>query len=250
MRVAAPDRKGQARPPGRPAVVPEGLRLGLALAMLLGAAVLDLRSRRVGNPYWVPFVLFAAVLLVSDAVERDARDFLWRAGAGLATCGFLYGAWYLGAFGGADAKGLMVLAWLWPARPDLEAGSVTPAVDALVNGTLLMLLLPVVLAVLNLLRGRARLPALFLGTPMAVARARRRHVWPMQRMGDAGLVWRYWQQPTEDLRDAYDALEAGGVREVWVTPKVPFMAVLPVGLLLHALFGNLVFHAMARLIGT
>ena len=230
-------------------MVPESLRLGVCLAMLLGAAVLDLRSRRVGNRYWIPFVAVAAFLVVTDAAGMEGGVFLWRAGAAAITCGVVYAAWFFGTFGGADAKGLMVLAWLWPGLPDLDRGTITPAVDALVNATALMLLLPVAFLLINTLRGRVRLPAMLLGTSLPLATAQARHVWPMQRMEEGRLVWRYWQRPGEDLASTYHDLERAGVQAVWVTPKVPFMAVLPFGLLLHAVHGNILFGVVAGLSG-
>lgn len=240
----------------------EAVRLGLALAMLAGAALLDLRSRRVPNPYWVPFAAFAGLLWLGDLGGVAAADgagwagggprLLWEAGVALATCGLLYLFWWAGAFGGADAKGLMVLAWLLPGLPDLAAGTVTPTADAFVNATFLVLVYPLAFLAVNLARlaaGRQpRLPAAFLGVEMATDRAAARHVWPLQAVDDAGrLRWVLFHRPGQPLDETYARLRAAGVERVWVTPKVPFIVPLLAGLLLAKWIGNAALWFAVRL---
>src|SRR5688572_9427688 len=109
--------------------------------MLAGAVVYDLRSRRVPNPWWIPFAWLAAVLAVGDLADPD-RDWellaVWY-GVAATLAGTFYLLWKLHLFGGADAKGLMVLAVLapWPAP---TPNAIQPALDALANGALFMLL--------------------------------------------------------------------------------------------------------------
>lgn len=215
------------------------MRLGLALAMMVGASLRDLRTRRVPNVYWVPFIAAAGALWLGDLVVGawSLAGLLWALG----TTAFLYAIWWLGLFGGADAKGLMVLAWLWPVAPDPLVGTMTPTMDALINGTFAVAAVPALFLVWNLLRGDLRMPAALLGVRMDLQRARRRFVWPMED----GERFRYMHRPGTDPGPTFDRLEAQGRRRIWVTPKVPFMIPLTVGLVLHALHGNLVLRAMA-----
>lgn len=225
------------------------VRILLGVAMLMGASILDLRSRRVSNLYWYPFLAFAAVLLALDV----AVD--WRAGlVGLAwavgLCAVFYGLWWFGIlFGGADAKGLMVLALLWPRYELAQPAGLLPAADVMVNGALATLLVPVGLLAANLVRGRWAGFATILATPRSLEGARRQHVWPLQRATDDGVRWRYWQGRDEDQRLVYRDLERAGVDPVWVTPKVPFMVPLAAGLVMAALVGNVVVWGMVRLLG-
>lgn len=214
--------------------------------MLLGAVVYDLRDRRVPNPWWVPFAALAAILAVGDLAAHPDWVLLGvRYGLSVFVAALVYGMWRMRLFGGADAKGLMVLAVLAP-WPSGSASAVQPALDALANGSLLMLAVPVAFLLANLLRGDLRLPAALLGRRIPVQRARERHVWPMQRVdptAPGGLRWRYWQRLSGDLDAEFDALERLGVERVWVTPKVPFMLLLLMGWALAWPWGNLLLAA-------
>lgn len=218
------------------------IRFLLGFAMLAGAIPADLRSRRVPNSWWLPFVAMAAVLALGDALD-PGRDWLQlgvRYGAAAAVAGLMYLFWRMRLFGGADAKALMVLAFLAP-WPSPSPTSIQPALDAVANGSLLMLGLPVVAFLLNLARGQVAFPAMLLGRPVPLQHARAAHVWPMQRVREDGsIVWRFWQRAgLESLDDEYDALERAGLQTVWVTAKVPFLVPLAAGLALSWWWGNL-----------
>jgi archaeal preflagellin peptidase FlaK len=224
----------------------------LAFAMLAGAIPSDLRTRRVPNSWWLPFAILAAVLLAADLLD-PARDWIRLAiayGTATAVAGLMYVFWRFRLFGGADAKALMVLAFLCP-WPSPESGAaIAPAVDALANGSLLVLAIPLLALAVNLARGRWTFPAALLGRPMLLEIARAAHVWPMQTAGEDGKVrWRYWQKAgLADLDAEYDALSRAGLREVWVTAKVPFLVPLAGGLALAWWPGNLLALAAARML--
>lgn len=228
------------------------VRFLLGGLMLAGAIVYDLRERRVPNPWWVPFAWLAGILAVGDLADprRDSTLLAIRYGMALLLAGLFYAMWRLRLFGGADAKGLIVLSILAPWPPPAPH-AMQPALDAIANGAAAMLLVPVVYLLANVARGRFALPAALLGTPMALERARRRFVWPMQVADPAapgGLRWRYWQRLGGDLDGEYRALEAAGVRQVWATPKVPFLVPLFFGWLAAWSWGNVLLMA-ARALG-
>jgi preflagellin peptidase FlaK len=229
------------------------VRYLLAFAMLAGAIPSDLRTRRVSNLWWVPFGVLAGILTVSDFLAPD-RDWLRLAlayGTAVVVCALLYAMWYFRLFGGADAKALMVLAFLapWPSPAALLA--IAPALDALANGSLLMLAVPVGTLLYNLVRGDLALPAALLGRPVPIVQARAAHVWPMQRVDADGRVrWRFWQKAGLESLDAeYEALERAGRTTVWTTAKVPFLVPLAAGLALGWWPGNLVVLLVERLLG-
>lgn len=219
------------------------VRLSIAAAMLVGATVSDLRTRRVPNLYWWPWLAAALFLLAGDALAGESLmvPVVWALG----TCAFLYGLWYLGLFGGADAKGLMVLALLWPATPDLLAGRLTPALDALINASAFVAVLPLLFLALNLARGDVGAPML-IAVRMDRRAAQARHVWPLEHVEDGEVRIRVWQRIGEPQDEAYARLAAHGVRRVWATPKVPFMLALLPGLVVADRLGNLLMLLVAR----
>lgn len=226
------------------------VRVVAATAMLVGAALLDLRSRRVANRYWYPFLGLAAVLdaHASWTMGWDAVGLPFLLAAGL--CGLFYAIWRLGLYGGADAKGLMVMALLLPFPVVPWTGAflpigLPPALDSVTNGTLLVLAFPLAMGAYNLARGNLAFPALLLGVPMDLDAAEARHVYPMQAPAPGGgLAWRYWQRAGGSRAEAYAALRAEGVRRVWATPKVPLLTFVAAGWLLALAVGNLALRAL------
>jgi preflagellin peptidase FlaK len=208
-------------------------RLVLGLAMFAGAIWSDLQTRRVAAQYWYPFAAMAAILAIADLSQGEWRPYLVAAVVTI----FAYLLYRLRMFGGADAKGLMVLAWLVPVSTWENA--TVPAMDALVNATFISLTIPVGLLIWNVVRGNIS-PAAPLGVPMDLQKARQMHVWPMHHVVDGKIKWKIWQQIGSNLDERYQQLEAAGATRVWVTPKIPFMVPLALGLLLAAWFGNLV----------
>ncbi|MGM0447267.1 MAG: A24 family peptidase [Methanobacteriota archaeon] len=172
------------------ATLPDLLRL-LVVPVFAWAAIRDVRTRRLPNRLWPPLYLFGALLLLWEAVSLwpftgfDGRVFLLRAAISLLFVAPLgYAFWYLGAFGGADAKAMIALAVIFPTFPAYEAaGLVVPLIDTdvgvfsltiLTNTVLLGLAYPVGLAALNLVRGEVS-SSMFLARPVATDSLPDRH---------------------------------------------------------------------------
>jgi archaeal preflagellin peptidase FlaK len=149
------------------------------------------------------------------------------------------------------------------------------AVTMLTNAVLLTILVPVFFFLTNLLKGNIHPVAMFLGTRVPLKRAQEDPVWVMQWVelpaseGDVGPSLEETSEdpslvddelpdvPAEEvaggrLRFVYfptrapgyarniARLKAMGVRDVWVTPKVPFMVPLFLGFITAWLFGDLI----------
>ena len=115
---------------------PDALRL-LAIPFFAYVAVLDIRTRRVPNRTWIPLAALAVLLLVWDIlrVMTGDTDPVMRQNfyiQTLVSIGFVipltYLFWFVGGFGGADAKAFFVIAVLFPAFPVYRLG------EWLVNG--------------------------------------------------------------------------------------------------------------------
>ena len=172
------------------ATLPDALRL-FAVPVFAWAALRDVRTRRLPNRLWPPLYALGALLLVWEAAAMwplagvDGRLFLVRAAISLLFVAPLgYAFWYLGAFGGADAKALIAIAVLFPTFPEyVVTGAELPLVDTqlgvfsltvLTNTVLLALAYPLALAGINLVRGE-RSATMFFARPVATDSLPDRH---------------------------------------------------------------------------
>lgn len=200
----------------------------VAAVMLVGAAWWDIRFRRIPNLYWFPFVAFAAIFVAVDVAEGS-----WVHLIGATVVAALsYVFWRFGLWGGADAKGVMVLAFL--VQANFNGVTTLAVLDALVAGMILVLVWPPVLLVYNLSLGDRQFPAMLIGRRMDIEQARRSWVFPLQTVDG----WQ-WRPPIgKDLHSDYRSLEKAGHDRVWVSEKVPLMVFIFVGFLLVSAFGS------------
>ncbi|WP_336035964.1 A24 family peptidase [Halobacterium yunchengense] len=150
------------------ASIPDLLRLAVVPA-LGWAAYRDSRTRRVPNSLWGPLVLLGGVLLLWEGLLALGEPGAFRLFAVRVAFSLLfvvplaYGFWYVGGFGGADARAFMTLAVVYPTYPAYEAaGYSLPVVETtlgvfsltiLTNTVLLGLAYPLVLGARNALDG-------------------------------------------------------------------------------------------------
>lgn len=222
-------------------------RLFAGASVLAFASYTDWRWRRAPNVLWALLGGAGAALLAVQLLmhpELLARWPLLLFSALFA--GLVYAFYWLGLLaGGADAKALIALAVLLPfplhlgALP-LRATPLPPAFGVLGNALVAFLAVPLGLLAWNIAKGRPRLPHALLGVPMPLEEAQRRHVWPMEYV-EGGRV-RTKLLPSRFVWEEEDwaALRAAGRREVWVTPKVPFMVPLLAGFVAMFVAGDLV----------
>ncbi len=151
------------------ATISDVLRL-VAVPAFVWAAYWDVKTRRVANRLWPPLLGIALITLLFEGWSAFTDGgILWREFLMVTTISVLlliplaYGFWYLGGFGGADAKAIMVLALLFPTVPTYALGSmelpmVEPAamvfsLSILTNAVIIGLLYPAILGIRNLLNG-------------------------------------------------------------------------------------------------
>ena len=302
------------------ASIPDLLRL-LVVPALGWAALRDWRTRRVPNGLWQPLVLLGAVLVVWDGYVAFGTPYAFRpfavrvAFSVLFVVPLAYAFWYIGGFGGADARAFMTLAVVFPTYPAYEVlGYSLPAVETalgvfsltiLTNTVILGLAYPLVLGARNALVGEFSV-VMFVGRRVPVGELTETHGSLLEtgsgfeRDGldlDALRMYLRWRGLTlDDLRenpelrdpdtlpddpndptggavvtdgsgdpwgaaaflddiegsaygttpaDLRDGLDVVVDREeVWVTPGVPFIIPLFVGLVLALTGGDLLFWVM------
>ncbi len=155
--------------------------------------------------------------------------------------------------GGADAKALISLAILFPTYPAIGPFPLIPippdpvqfafpfALLVLFNAALVMLALPIAFLIINLKRRDVRFPLMFFGYKMEISQARNKFVWPMEKLENGRK--RFILMPKDDDSDEeiINELESSGEKEMWVTPKIPFLIPITASLVISTLIGNLLF---------
>lgn len=236
------------------------LRLFLGATILAFASYTDWQWRRAPNVLWTVTAIVGGVLLaIEAALDWGAFVAKWPYLVAVPVfAGVVYGLWYVGLIaGGADAKGLMAFGVLLPFPLGL-ADTIplwqTPlpgGVVLLMNSLLTFLLIPLSFFVWNIAHGHLRPPHAFLGVKRRAADVRRGHVWPMETVDEAGAMrTRLFasRMSNEEIDATFARVQALGDRKVWVSPKIPFMIPMLVGLLLAFTVGDVMLGGMMRLL--
>lgn len=155
--------------------------------------------------------------------------------------------------GGADAKALIALSIMFPLYPIIEpfpliglpydaAQFVLPfPLLILFNAAIITVIVPILLLFYNLSKKQVRFPAMLLGYRVPIDEAKGKFVWPMERVDEGEVKFSVFPPASENLQEDLDKLNAAGLNEVWVTPKIPFLIPIAASLLFSVIVGNLLF---------
>lgn len=161
-------------------------------------------------------------------------------------------------FGGADAKALMVAGLLVPvlATPLLPPPAVVGALDAvlpfslnvLINSALCSVVIPIAIAIRNLRAGEFHGISGFIGYTIPVDDLPKKYVWLRDPMFGEAREEEKAIETSEDDRQRRttiaNELRSQGVQRVWVTPQIPFVAVMAVGVVAALIVGNVLFDLL------
>jgi preflagellin peptidase FlaK len=154
--------------------------------------------------------------------------------------------------GGADAKALIALSLVFPSYPIFLQFPIISIPDQVVtiafpfsllilfNAALLSLVVPIGLLFVNLSRKDVKVPAMFFGYKVAMHDVKLKFVWPMQRVEEGLVRFRYFPKKVEDFNQVLEQLADAGEKSIWVTPKIPFLLFITASVLLSAIVGNFV----------
>jgi len=202
--------------------------------------------------------LFVGALLLGVGITPDlggVSGAFWSAGAVYLSVLLARGLFEARIFGGgADSKCLMIVAlflplWSTPWLPSTATavallGALPFSVTVLLNAWVLSLLVPLYLGVRNLIRHDFPKGRGFRGYRLAVAELPERFVWVDDPDRKTSTLDADVESSEGDLQlrlDLRAQLESEGVRDLWVTPQIPFVALLSVGTLVGVAAGGLVF---------
>jgi len=227
-------------------------RLLVGIVILGYASYTDIKTRLASNMNWVIIAVFGAALLLLEYLTIGIENPMILIFIPI-MIGLVYLLFQLRLiFGGADAKALMALAILVPIQPNIEqlplwGQSYMPAVwTVFSNSIILFLLIPLGLLIYNITKMNIKMPYALLGYKMQIKKAREKFVWPLQRIIDGKTKFSYMPKDF-DATEEYNEFEKLGIKEIWVTPKIPFMIPLFAGFIFTFIFGDIMFYIMQSL---
>ena len=222
------------------------IRLVVGIVILSYASYTDIKTRRASNMLWVLMGSIGATLLVTQyfTIGLENTTYLVFVPIMIALMYVLFQMRLI--FGGADAKALMALAILVPLHPTINSfplwqSSLMPAPWIIFsNSVVLFLVIPLTLLIYNLAKRNLRFPYCVLGYKMSVEKAKEKFVWPLEKIKDGKRKFVY--TPKEfDVEKELLEFEKNGIKEIWITPKVPFMIPLLAGFITSFIIGDILF---------
>jgi preflagellin peptidase FlaK len=233
----------------------------VTLSFLLYACKLDLESRIVPNRIWkymllviLPLVVFE--LYLSNLTFQHVVFALFQFGMMFSLSYLLY---RVGAYGGADAKAIMVLSALFPFYPYyngfplLNTGFGVFAFSTLANSVIAAPLLPLLVFFRNLAREglniRGNLLYYFVGYRVPVDKIPEFHNL-FEYFDESGRLIRVKRAVEPDkatIARLKKFAELKKMKKVWVTPALPFLLFITAGYVIAFFVGDLLFHLISLL---
>lgn len=228
-------------------------RLVVGTIILSYASYTDIKTRKASNMLWVIVGSIGAILLVIQYFTPGFGDKILYLVFIPIMIGLMYVLFQLRLiFGGADAKAIMALTILVPLEPVIQDfplwKSLMPFPWVIFsNSVVLFLLIPLSLLMFNLTRGNVEFPYCVLGYRMSLEKAKEKFVWPLERIMDGKR--RFFYMPKDfDAAEELEEFEREGIKEIWVTPKIPFMMPLLAGFVCSFVVGDILFHLINSVI--
>jgi preflagellin peptidase FlaK len=223
------------------------IRFLTGIVILSYASYTDIKTRMASNKLWLIMGIVALILLIIQFLTVGFENPFY-----LIFIPVMIGLVYLLfqmriIFGGADAKALMAIAILVPLEPiiagyPISKGSFMPfSWSIFQNSLLIFLFIPISLFIFNIFKRNIKFPHAFLGYKMNLDTARKKFVWPLERIVDGKLKYSYLPKEFDATKE-YDKFEKKGIKDIWVTPKIPFMIPLLIGLIISFILGDILFY--------
>ncbi|MDH4122824.1 MAG: hypothetical protein OEV21_01900 [Thermoplasmata archaeon] len=156
--------------------------------------------------------------------------------------------------GGADAKAVICLAILFPWYPAVSGlPIIVPSVEnaliifpfafsVLFVGALISILLPIYFLIINIRSGNKLSARSLVGFRLPISDVEGKFYWLMEWVENGELRFSARKlRGTDTLKADLAALSEKGLREVWVTNKIPFIIPLTIGMLIVITIGNPIF---------
>jgi preflagellin peptidase FlaK len=255
----------------------DAARTGLVLLFFVYASWSDYKSREVSDKVWIILGPLSLALTLAELLLYNQSQLVSYGICFGLTSVFSIVLFYVGGFGGADAKALMCLALALPFYPDLfipAAGQPSPIsrnffpITVFSNAVLFAAFTAVALFIYNVLwRTRKKGPlfegdlknesigrkitVMITGYKASFAKLKEKwHIYPMEDIEETpekGFKRKLVLLPKDEGRDKIvqrleTAINAGTIKdEVWTTPGLPMLIFVTAGLIVALLVGDIVW---------
>ncbi len=249
----------------------EILKILFTMPFLLYSCYTDLKARRVSNTVWKYMLGSGSVFVIYEIFTGGIPYLKALFLSGVIVFVSIYVLFQLGAFGGGDAKGLIVLSILFPLYPIFQfSGETYPLLGrpliglftftVLGNALLLTILVPLCMFGYNLLHFSPEMLKkplyMFIGYRTEVSSLKNKEHLALlekleidergsvkKRLARTGLDFDANQKP-----ELEEYVKKGLIgKDIWVTPGLPFMLSITGGFITAVVFGDLIFYIVMRL---
>ncbi|AKB37529.1 Signal peptidase, type IV - prepilin/preflagellin [Methanosarcina siciliae C2J] len=244
----------------------EILKILFAMPFLFYSCYSDLKTRRVSNRVWKYMMVSGSVFVIYELFTGGIPYLKALFLSGGVVFISVYILFHLGAFGGGDAKGLLVLSILFPLYPVFQfSGEVYPllgrpliglfTLTVLGNALLLTALIPLGMFYYNLLHFSPEMLKkplyMLIGYRTEISTLKNKeHLGLLERfkLDENGIVIRKFTRTGLDFDanqkpELEEYMKKGLIgKDVWVTPGLPFMLSITAGFITTFIFGDFIFN--------
>lgn len=250
----------------------EILKILSIMPFLLYSCYSDLESRMVSNKVWKYMLTAGSIFIFYELFTVGISYLIQLVFSGVIVFTVVYILFQFGAFGGGDAKGLIVLSILFPTYPVFKiSGEIYPLLGlppvglftftVLGNALLLTTAVPLGMFCYNLLHFSPEM----VKKPLYMFIGYRTEISSLKNKKHLGLLEKFELNETGSLKRGFartglnfdadqkpeleEYLKKGLIgKDVWVTPGLPFMLSITAGFIAAVIFGDLIFYTVIHLI--
>jgi preflagellin peptidase FlaK len=250
----------------------EILKVLFSMPFLLYSCYSDLKSRRVSNKVWKYMLAAGSVFTLYELFTGGVSYLVHLVSSGVLVFTAVYILFQFGAFGGGDAKGLIVLSILFPSYPVFSFSEkmypllgVPPiglfTFTVLGNALLMTTLVPLGMFGYNLLHFSPEM----VKKPLYMFIGYRTEISSLKYKKHLGLLEKFELDESGSLKKTFahtglnfdadqkpeleEYLKKGLIeKDIWVTPGLPFMLSITAGFIIAVVFGDLIFYTVMHLI--
>ena len=239
------------------------LKILFVTPFLVYSCYTDIKTRRVTNKLWQVMLAGGSFFIIYDILVYGI-DYLFKIFISTALIFiFVYLLFQLGVFGGADAKSLIVLSLFFPAYPELTiSGYDFPinkplplftdffAFGVFENAVLLTIVVPLSLAIYNVSKMGMHIDKplyAFIGYKTQIRElSSKKHIKMIEgfeKINDnINFYFKRGGQEIDEkvLKELNILSKKGLVKDIWVTPGLPFMIPITLGFYASIFYGDLI----------